>query len=292
MDRRRTDDQPEDEAPAEAPFRVRDVFAFRRPAKPAVDEETTPEAPPLPTEPPAIPAQAASAARRTERPGGGHHFPNWWDQDKTLRAYPARPEATPCAHPSPHEVRAKPTGTLVAYWCAACETQLDVPEGFDELEELDEEVSEDEDEEQVEKQSEGGYTVPASIRRRWSVKGSGKTKYVRPAYGRSPTPKSSLVEAWATRSPKTRHLLYNGIALGAGFAFGVPQFFTAEVAYLVDTYGSWTDFYVVVWYAVALGIAVMDYRSRNWWPLFALGARIPLVSLVIGVLLYGAPIDV
>ena len=71
---------------------------------------------------------------------------------------------------------------------------------------------------------------------------------------------------------------------------GVPQFFTHETAYLVHTYGSWTSFYVVIWYGVAAGIWVIDHRTRDWLPPFALLGRMPLVSLVVGVLLYGNPV--
>ena len=70
---------------------------------------------------------------------------------------------------------------------------------------------------------------------------------------------------------------------------GIPQFFTAEVAYLAASYDSWTDFHVCVWYGVALGVWMCDHHARNWWPLFAWAARVPLVSMIIGALLYGTP---
>lgn len=321
-------DQTEDEAPAATPFRVRvrDVFAFRRPAEAEAEAEADqapePETPPVPDEPPTIPAQPAS---------GGGRLPAWWEPKKDIGASaspagesckhpnprtfrldtgervpfwcpdcatelhpevpdaprpaapraPASAPAEACEHPDPHEVRAKPTGTLVAYWCADCETQLDVPADYDELEDIEKEDGEGNDED--------GGTVPTSIRQRWSIRGHGKT-YSRPVYGKDSTAqKKSLIDAWTGMPKKTRHLLYNGTALAAGYYLGVPQFFTDEVAYLVTAYGSWTDFYVCIWYGVAVGIWVLDFRTRGWFPVFSWATRIPLVSMIVGVLLYGNP---
>ncbi|WP_202234470.1 hypothetical protein [Actinacidiphila reveromycinica] len=290
MDRTPTDDteETEDDTPAPAPFRVRDVFAFRRRSEPEPVEDAEPEVPPMPAAPPTVPAQ----------PGhGGGRLPAWWEPKKDIPATPApggikwingvphhvpAPKPKECEHPNPHAVHARPTGKLVAYWCEDCETQLDVPEDYDELSDLEDQDADDDGDEDGE--------VPASIRRRWSLRGSGKKTYTRPTYGPStPEAKQSLVGWWTGRSAQSRWLLYNGVALGAGFALGVPQFFTDEVAYLVATYDSWTAFYVVVWYGVALGIWMWDFRTRNWLPPFALAARIPLISMVVGALLYGTP---
>lgn len=291
---------PDETEEAPAAFRVRDVFQFRR----AKDEPEEPKLPPMPADPPTVPTQAAAPAARVGRADGGTHMPNWWDQDKTLPS-PAPPSAsdkirwsngvphyTVCAHPSPHQVRNQTTNQLLAFWCAACQTQLPVPDDYDELTEVTKEKPGEEEGEESEEGKDSGPAdeVPPSIRSLWGLKGSSKTDYQRPVYSKTPDErKKSLVEAWTGMSRKTRHLLYNGAALGAGFYLGVPQFFTAEVAYLVNTYDSWTDFYVCVWYGVALGIWALDYRTRNWFPLFALAARVPLVSMIVGVLLYGNP---
>ncbi|RPK58103.1 hypothetical protein EES44_24535 [Streptomyces sp. ADI96-15] len=253
-------ESPEDEQP----FRVRDVFAFRRPKSEAEYAEEPEEAP-----------EAAPAATIPQQPktlGIGDRAPNWWEPKPVI--------AAACQHPNPHEVRAKPTGQLVAFWCADCETQLDVPEDYDELEDVAKEGG----------NGEGDGQAPAAVRRRWGVRGTGEKTYKRPVYGKDSTAqKKALIEAFTGLSPKAKHLLYNGTALGAGFWIGVPQFFTDEVAYLAATYDSWTEFYVVIWYGVALAIALLDFRTRGWFPLFAWTARIPLVSMIIGVLLYGTP---
>ncbi|MEU8870487.1 hypothetical protein AB0D24_04840 [Streptomyces javensis] len=219
---------------------------------------------------------------------GGARLPNWWEpkgdltgtkkDDPPVTAAHRTPaedaeDKEPREHPNPHAVHARPTGELVAYWCADCETQLEVPEPRD----GDDEEMED------------GNTVPSKIRNHWRRKGSGARIYQRPAYlDNKPAPKQSLIQWWLGMDAPSRWLLYNGTALGVGFYFGVPQFFTAETAYLVRTYGSWSDWHVCIWYGVAVGIWALDHRTRGWFPLFALAGRIPLISMVVGSLLYGS----
>ncbi|MGC5004823.1 hypothetical protein [Streptomyces sp. DT203] len=148
---------------------------------------------------------------------------------------------------------------------------------------------EDDDEEDEEDGEEDVDKVPARIRRGWSMRGSGKRVYSRPTYNRGKSPQNSLIEAWTGMRPLTRHGFYNGDTLALGFSLGVPQFFTAETAYLAATYDSWTDFYVCIWYGVAVAIWMLDQRTRNWLPPVALAARVPLVSVIVGVLLYVTP---
>ncbi|MFJ7592501.1 hypothetical protein ACIQZO_35050 [Streptomyces sp. NPDC097617] len=301
----------EAEAPeGEKPFRARDVFQFRRLPKntgeaaagepeeePEAESEDEPKIPPEPKDPPPVAAPGRS--------DGGHRIPNWWepkaslssDEDAARRSRAAvgtvkwingvphhvPPVAETCEHPNPHEVRAKPTNELVAYWCSGCETQLEVPDEYDELEGISGDEGEEGDDEPADE-------VPSAVRRRWGVRGTGEKTYKRPVFGKdSAGQKKSLIEAFTEMQPKTKHLLYNGTALGAGFYLGVPQFFTAEVAYLAATYDSWTDFYVAIWYGVAAGITVLDYRTRGWFPLFSWATRIPLVSMIVGALYYGIP---
>lgn len=225
----------------------------------------------------------AEDSRPDEPVRGGGRLPAWWepkgdltDVDKeALPPVPAprRTDEEPCEHPNPHAVHARPTGELVAYWCEDCATQLEVPYEADGGEEGGEE----------------GDEVPAKLRERWRRRGSAARIYQRPTYcDNKPAPKQSLIQWWLGLDAPTRWLLYNGTALGAGFYLGVPQFCKAETAYLVDTYGSWTDWHVVIWYGVALAIWALDHRTRGWFPPFALAARVPLVSMVIGTLLYGS----
>ncbi|MDX2649271.1 hypothetical protein PV341_38050 [Streptomyces sp. PA03-1a] len=113
----------------------------------------------------------------------------------------------------------------------------------------------------------------------------------RPPFAAPGVPKrrKSLLMSVRTMSGHHRWAIYNGAALALGFAFGLPQFFTAETAYLVATSSSWADPNCLFWYAVTAGIAWVDWRTRRWWPGLALLLRVPAASLVVGVLLYGDP---
>ncbi|WP_433856707.1 hypothetical protein [Streptomyces kronopolitis] len=228
-----------------------------------------------------VPDTADTDPTSTGTGPGASRLPDWWMLNKPHLGEDGATkdgggEATPgqpCEHPNPHAVHARPTGELVAYWCAECETQLEVPEPQD----GDDEEAED------------GDTVPSRIRKQWRGKGSGSRIYRRPAYlDNRPAPKQSLIQWYVGMDTPTRWLLYNGAALGIGFYFGIPQFFTSETAYLVHTYGSWTDWHVFLWYGVAVAIWSLDHRTRSWFPLFALAGRIPLISMVVGSLLYGS----
>ncbi|MET9321945.1 hypothetical protein ABZX75_17385 [Streptomyces sp. NPDC003038] len=255
---------------------------------------------------PVITSECEHPNPRTFRIAGYDQPIPFWCPDCKADLHPAIPDDKPtadgltpaelCEHPAPHEVRNKVTGQLVAYWCADCETQLSVPDDYDELADVteaddEEDGEEDEDDDGGEGEDDGKPVdkVPPAIRRIWGMRGNAKKTYSRPTYGREGGPKKSLLDAWAARDRKTRHLLYNGTALGIGWYLGVPQWFTAEVAYLDATYDSWTDFYVCIWYGVAVAIWALDHRTRNWLPPFALATRIPLVSMIVGVLLYGTP---
>lgn len=237
---------------------------------PAPDPTAAPDEAPEPLEDAPEPQQEAPEPREIPEPRGpatvpaqadklriGDRMPDWWAPKPVIVA---EEDAEP------------PTGPV--------ETTEPV-EKVTPDDDQDDEGDEDEDEEKP--------ATPSKPRRRW-LHGSGKKTYSRPTYGSTPEAKQSLMGWWTGRSAQSRWLLYNGTALAAGFALGVPQFFTAEVAYLDATYDSWTDFYVCVWYGVAVGIWAFDYRTRNWLPPFALACRIPLVSMVVGALLYGSPV--
>lgn len=121
-------------------------------------------------------------------------------------------------------------------------------------------------------------------------RGTGK----RPAY-REPHPplrqalRQAPVEWWRTMPARNKWALYNGTAVACGWALHAPQWVTAETAYLVTTYHSWTDIHVYTWYCIAALAWAVDYQARGWHWLLALPARIPLASIVVGVLLYGTP---
>ena len=157
---------------------------------------------------------------------------------------------------------------------------------------VDDELPDDSDEDLVdadEQDEEAEEGEEDKARRRFGRRSSARRIYARPTYFDSrPSPKQSVLQWWLGLSAPTRWGLYNGTAAAGGYALHVVQFFHAETAYLVAHHHSWTDPYVCVWYGVSAGLWVFDYKTRSFWPLFALPARIPLVSAVVGVLLYGS----
>jgi len=135
--------------------------------------------------------------------------------------------------------------------------------------------------------------------RRWSgeriahtsrerLRKAAKSSPGRPAYHDRPVLRQTPLAWWRGISATTRWGLYNGCALGIGWYFGIPQFVRDEVAYLAGTYGSWSAPGVGIWYVAPLMAWMLSHSSRHWWPPAALLARVPWISIVVGVLLYGS----
>ncbi|MFC8463393.1 hypothetical protein [Streptomyces sp. NPDC057250] len=302
-----TEDETREDEPDVPEFRVRDVFQFRRskpdPAEaddvdqePAPAEQPAPVIPPMPAGPPPIPAARVGRAARAD----DHRVPHWRDPVKDLTL------TGPCKHPKPYTFRMG-DGRVIPHWCPDCKNDLTpaapavkaeedkpadgAPEELPGVSKDDDEPGGEAEDDEEDGEEEDGPSV--SLRERWKrgVQGTAGRSYSRPVYGKTTDEqKKSLLDVWNGRSQKSRHLLYNGAALAGGWYLGVPQFFTEEVAYLVATYDSWTHPYVCVWYGVAVGVWVLDYRTRNWFPAFAVVTRVPLISMIVGVLLYGTPL--
>jgi hypothetical protein len=154
---------------------------------------------------------------------------------------------------------------------------------------VDDELPDDADEDLVDADDDADSDENGKPSRRFGRASSARRIYARPTYLDSrPSPKQSVLQWWLGMSGPARWGLYNGTAAAAGFALHVVQFFHAETVYLVAHHHSWTDPYVCIWYGVAVGLWVFDYKTRSFWPMFALAARIPLISAVVGVLLYGS----
>lgn len=212
-------------------------------------------------EPGQRPDTAADSTPDTPAPAepirGGARLPHWREPKKPLTLdAPADPEPS------------RRTATTVV--------DDELPDDTDEdLDDADEQDDQEGDE--------------GKQRRRFGRRSGARRIYARPTYlDNRPSPKQSVLQWWLGISAPARWGLYNGTAAAAGFALHVVQFFHAETAYLVAQHHSWTNPYVCIWYGVAAGLWVFDYKTRAFWPLFALAARIPLVSAVVGVLLYGS----
>lgn len=257
---------------------------LRRPpnaANPGEPEEQVPDPDP---EPEPVPVPAPPPAPRVR---GGAGMVDWW---AARNAGIQEPDDEGCKHPNPRTVQVN--GLTVPFWCPDCRTELhfDAPSSKPRASQPAAETVEDVDaDDQEGADDEPGEYAEPTARRRWDPRGSGKKAYLRPAYGARPAPRQSLIEWWAGISAPSRWLLYNGTALGIGFTLGVPQFFTRETAFLVAHHHSWTDLYVCFWYGVAVLAVVIDRKTRTWLPPFALAGRVPLISLLIGALLYGTP---
>lgn len=110
----------------------------------------------------------------------------------------------------------------------------------------------------------------------------------RPApYEVRPAPRQTITDWWYGLDAIRRWMLYNGAALAAGFALHLPQYVTSRTAYLVAVHHSWSDKHLVFCYLVVAAVWLLDHSTRRWPFLVALILRVPLISLVIGVLLYG-----
>ena len=92
-------------------------------------------------------------------------------------------------------------------------------------------------------------------------------------------------QAAAAVGPKTRRLLYNGSAAGAGWGLGLYQQCAAALADCGQQYS--------ISGALTLGIGTSlivahcwDRRTRHWWPGIAWAARIPLATLILALALW------
>jgi hypothetical protein len=92
-------------------------------------------------------------------------------------------------------------------------------------------------------------------------------------------------QASAAIGPKTRRLLYNASAAGAGWGLGLYQQCAAALADCGQQYS--------VSGALVLGIATSllvahywDRRTRHWWPGIAWAARIPLATAILALALW------
>lgn len=132
----------------------------------------------------------------------------------------------------------------------------------------------------------GGDRIARAGRDR--LRKAAKSSPGRPAYHDGPPLRQTPLAWWRGISATTKWGLYNGCALSVGFYFGIPQFVRDQVAYLATTYGSWSAPGVGVWYIAPLMAWMLNHSSRHWWPPAALIARVPWISIVVGVLLYGS----
>lgn len=110
----------------------------------------------------------------------------------------------------------------------------------------------------------------------------------RPAYRGGPVLRQTPRQWWNSVPAARKHLAYNGTALGIGWYAGLPQYVTLQVGRLADTYDSWREPGATAWCLVVVVAWWSDRATRHWWWPFALLARVPGISVFVGVLLYGS----
>ncbi|MFF1957984.1 hypothetical protein ACFVWX_13460 [Streptomyces sp. NPDC058220] len=181
-----------------------------------------------------------------------HAADDWVDEvlAKTRAASAPAWNKPTCEHTNPVEVRAQPTDELVAYLCRNCDEQLEVAD------------------------QEG----PAGGEVRWLQPQPGY-------YPPLPAVLPAVQKTPAALSPKTRQLIYNAGAAGAGYGFGLLDLF----ARAINDCGTETG----IGGALVLGIGsclliahIWDRRTRHWWIGLAWAARIPLATAITALALY------
>ncbi|MEV6102635.1 hypothetical protein [Nocardia sp. NPDC051981] len=309
---------------------MRDVFQFRRPAAPETDEEpaaeeTPPVPPPMPADPPTIPAARVGRAARTDN----HHVPDWWEQDKTQLTTP-RPAAdgVKWINGVPHDVPA-PAPQPAAEQTAEAEPKRTSAEGKcghasllslrDEADQGDGEViarlcldcnlrlpatdpgpkPDCEHEQRLEARSESGKLISYVC----AAEGCGARLSIEEVHGRAgkwlratgryypriPNPLSPKVtddgETRPALSPGTLRLLANAGAAGAGYWLGLVPL----IGRAIEECGRATSIggALTLGGGVVLVVAhVWDRKTRHWNPLLAWVVRIPLASAITALALY------
>ncbi|MES9522437.1 hypothetical protein [Streptomyces capoamus] len=99
-----------------------------------------------------------------------------------------------------------------------------------------------------------------------------------------PSPRQSLLDAWAGISPRLRWLIYHGTAAALGWGLGLTGWATQCTAWIAAD--RWANPQSIACYALGLGGVALHRRSRGWWWPVAWLATVPASAIVLGVLLY------
>ena len=97
-------------------------------------------------------------------------------------------------------------------------------------------------------------------------------------------PARELHTTWGQVDRRTRWLLTNGAAATAGWYLGLAPLFHGWVADCGRQSG--TTAALCLGGGLILGTALLDGRTRGWWPPLAWACRIPLASAVLAIALY------
>lgn len=104
---------------------------------------------------------------------------------------------------------------------------------------------------------------------------------------RPPTPRQSLLEAWAAVPCRLKWLAYHASAAYLGWMVGLVDWVTYVTAWIAHT--SLIGPQAIFWYAAAAAAFLLHHATRRRWLPVAWLAAVPASSVVVGVLLYGTP---
>lgn len=89
---------------------------------------------------------------------------------------------------------------------------------------------------------------------------------------------------WSQTDRRTRWLLINGAAAGAGWLLELAPLFRGWITDCGHQSGATAA--LCLGAGLVFGAALLDGRARGWWPPLAWACRIPLASAVLAVCLY------
>jgi hypothetical protein len=103
---------------------------------------------------------------------------------------------------------------------------------------------------------------------------------------RPPSPRQSLLDAWAGVPYRLKWLGYHAAAAYLGWSVGLVGYVTYVTTWIAATgFGPQAIF----WCCAGAATFLLHHRTRAWWWPVAWLAAIPATSVVAGVLLYGTP---
>ncbi|MCX4703888.1 hypothetical protein [Streptomyces sp. NBC_01373] len=104
---------------------------------------------------------------------------------------------------------------------------------------------------------------------------------------RPASPRQSLLDAWDQVPYRLKWLAYHASAAYLGWSIGLVGWVTYVTAWIADT--GPVGVQATFWYSAAAATFVLHHRTRGWWKPAAWLAAVPATSVVVGVLLHGAP---
>ncbi|MCM1964880.1 hypothetical protein [Streptomyces sp. G1] len=257
-----------------------------------------PAAPPKPAHPPKVFVPTYNGRPIPAGPIGGARYPL---PGQTVNLDPAT-----CKHPRNRAEQDPTTYELTALVCDDCGHRGPAPAADPtpppaagpapagpvtkedgDAEEEDVEDAEEEGEEGGEEPGEGGEQ-PQSRGQRIRGRASGwkAPSFPRPVNS-DPAPRAALIDRLRVMTVERWGVIYNGAAAFVGWKIGLVGWATNTTLYIDLRADEWGDTAAICGYAFAAALLLLDRRYKGRFILLAFAARIPTISVLLGVLLYG-----